>query len=134
MIAAAREAGEACIVNIASVYGSVAPDSRLCPNSGWQSPFHYGPAMAALIQLTWHLAAELGEHRIRVNALVPGPFPRAEVQAPDPEFTERLAAKTMLGRLGGTEEIRGPLLFLASPAWCFVTGAAIPVDGGWTDW
>lgn len=40
-----------------------------------QSPFYYGPAKAALLQLTRHLAAELGPHKIRVNALVPGAFP-----------------------------------------------------------
>jgi NAD(P)-dependent dehydrogenase (short-subunit alcohol dehydrogenase family) len=134
LLAAAREAGEASIVNIASMYGTVAPDSRLYTDKGQQSPFHYGPAKAALLQLTRHLAAELGPHRIRVNALVPGPFPRAEVQAQDPEFAERLAARTMLARLGEAGEIRGPLLFLASPASSFVTGAAIPVDGGWTAW
>jgi NAD(P)-dependent dehydrogenase (short-subunit alcohol dehydrogenase family) len=134
LIAAADSAGDASVVNIASMYGAVAPDARLYAERGNQSPFHYGPAKAALIQLTRHLAAELGQRRIRVNALVPGPFPRAEVQTRDPAFGERLAGRTMLGRLGEASEIRGPLLFLASPASSFVTGAALPVDGGWTAW
>jgi gluconate 5-dehydrogenase len=134
LLAAARATGEASVINIASMYGAVAPDARLYAERGNQSPFHYGPAKAALLQLTRHLAAELGPDRIRVNALVPGPFPRAEVQTRDPEFAERLAAKTMLGRLGDASEIRGPLLFLASPASSFVTGSALTVDGGWTAW
>ena len=83
------------------------------------------------LEETRHLAAELGPHHIRVNALVPGPFP---AQVADAAFGERLAAKTMLGRLGRPEEIGGPLLFLEAPASSYVTGAAIAVDGGWTAW
>jgi NAD(P)-dependent dehydrogenase (short-subunit alcohol dehydrogenase family) len=131
---AAAEAGEASIVNIASMYGAVAPDARLYDSRERQSPFHYGPAKAALLQLTRHLAAELGPDRIRVNALVPGPFPAPAVVAKDPSFAERLSARTMLGRTGAPEEISGPLLFLASRASSFVTGAALAVDGGWTAW
>lgn len=127
---AAALAGEASIVNIASMYASVSPDARLYAHPDQQSPFHYGPAKAALLQLTRHLAAELGPRRIRVNALVPGPFP----QAADASFGERLAGRTMLRRLGRKEEIAGPLLFLSSPAASFVTGSALTVDGGWTAW
>ncbi len=112
------------------MYGLVSPDARLYAEPGHQSPFHYGPAKAALLQLTRHLAAELGPSRIRVNALVPGPFPVSI----DPVVGARLAARTMLGRLGQPREIGGPLLFLASPASSFMTGSALTVDGGWTAW
>jgi NAD(P)-dependent dehydrogenase (short-subunit alcohol dehydrogenase family) len=132
--AAALDAGEASIVNIASMYAAVAPDARIYAKPEQASPSHYGPAKAALLQLTRHLAAELGPERIRVNALVPGPFPKPEVAVGDPAFAERLAAKTMLGRTAAPSEIRGPLLFLAAPASSFLTGASIPVDGGWTAW
>jgi NAD(P)-dependent dehydrogenase (short-subunit alcohol dehydrogenase family) len=124
----------ASVINIASMYGNVAPDSRIYAKPEQSSPFHYGPAKAALLQLTRHLAAELGREKIRVNALVPGPFPRPAVAKDDPAFAERLAAKTMLGRTGDALEIAGPLLFLASPASSYVTGAALAVDGGWTAW
>ncbi len=131
---AAAAAGEARIVNVASMYGVVSPDKRIYAKPEQASPFHYGPAKAALLQLTRHLAAELAPDNIRVNALVPGPFPTPRVSTDDPAFAQRLAAKTMMGRLGRAEEIAGPLLFLASPASSFVTGACLAVDGGWTAW
>jgi NAD(P)-dependent dehydrogenase (short-subunit alcohol dehydrogenase family) len=131
---AAAAAGEARIVNIASMYGAVSPDKRIYAKPEQASPFHYGPAKAALLQLTRHLAAELAPEKIRVNALVPGPFPKPSITTDDPAFADRLAAKTMLGRLGQAEEIAGPLLFLASRASSFVTGASLAVDGGWTAW
>jgi len=131
---ALKASGRASVINISSMYGLVSPDRRLYAGPEGQSPFHYGPAKAALIQLSRHLAAELGPENIRVNALVPGPFPRPEVRKNDPGFAARLAGRTMLGRLGEAHEIAGPLLFLASDASSFMTGQALTVDGGWTAW
>jgi NAD(P)-dependent dehydrogenase (short-subunit alcohol dehydrogenase family) len=128
---AVAASGDAAVVNIASMYGVVSPQARLYADPSGQSPFHYGPAKAGLLQLTRHLAAEFGPRHIRVNALAPGPFPAAVA---DPAFARRLADRTMLGRLGRAAEIGGPLLFLASPAASYVTGATIAVDGGWTAW
>jgi len=128
----AAVAGDASVINVSSMYGQVAPDRRLYDDPVQQSPFHYGPAKAGLEQLTRHLAAELGPEKIRVNALVPGPFPKAGKMPPGLE--ERLAGRTMLGRIGQPEEIGGPLLFLASPASRYVTGASLNVDGGWAAW
>lgn len=127
---AVAAAGDASIINIASMYGQVSPDARLYAEPGQQSPFHYGPAKAALLQLTRHLAGEFGPHGIRVNALVPGPFPARA----DAALGKQLAGRTMLGRLGQAREIAGPLLFLAAPASSFMTGSAVTVDGGWTAW
>jgi NAD(P)-dependent dehydrogenase (short-subunit alcohol dehydrogenase family) len=134
LAAGVRESGDASVINVASMYGAVSPDARIYASPDQASPFHYGPAKAALLQLTRHLAAELGPERIRVNALVPGPFPQPGVRARDPEFADRLAGRTMLRRTGEAQEIGGPVLFLASPAASFMTGASLVVDGGWTAW
>jgi NAD(P)-dependent dehydrogenase (short-subunit alcohol dehydrogenase family) len=131
---AAAGAGGASVVNIASMYATVSPDARLYAEPGQASPPYYGAAKAALLQLTRHLAGELGPQNIRVNALCPGPFPRSEVFQKDPAFGARLKARTMLGRTGEAWEIAGPVLFLASPASSFVTGSVLMADGGWTAW
>jgi NAD(P)-dependent dehydrogenase (short-subunit alcohol dehydrogenase family) len=132
LVAAVAAAGDASVINISSMYGQVSPDARLYDKREQQSPFHYGPAKAGLEQLTRHLAAELGPQKIRVNALAPGPFPQAGKMPPGLE--QRLAERTMLGRVGRPEEIGGPLLFLASAASSFVTGTCLTADGGWTAW
>lgn len=131
---AAALAGHASIVNIASMYGVVSPDPRVYGDTGHDSPPFYGAAKAALLQLTRHGACALGPRGIRVNAVTPGPFPRPQAQEKFPELMGRLAAKTALGRLGRAEELAGIVAFLASDAAGYITGATIPVDGGWTAW
>jgi NAD(P)-dependent dehydrogenase (short-subunit alcohol dehydrogenase family) len=131
---AAAKWGDASVINVATMYASVSPDPKLYSAAGQMSPPHYGAAKAGLVQLTRHLAAELGPEGVRVNALSPGPFPTDETASRDPAFAGRLAARTMLGRTGRAAEIGGPVLFLASPASSFVTGAVLTTDGGWTAW
>ncbi|MEE4184200.1 MAG: SDR family oxidoreductase [Gammaproteobacteria bacterium] len=132
---AAVQAGHsASIINIATMYALVSPDpANYEPATAINPPF-YGAAKAALLQWTRHAACELGRSGIRVNAISPGPFPAPAVQQADPAFVERLAARTPLGRIGLPAEMQGPLLFLASDAAAYVTGANIVVDGGWTSW
>jgi NAD(P)-dependent dehydrogenase (short-subunit alcohol dehydrogenase family) len=75
-----------------------------------------------------------GKSNVRVNAVVPGPFPNPIGMGADTDFLAKLAAKTPLQRVGKAEEIAGAVAFLAADASSYVTGAQIVVDGGWTAW
>jgi NAD(P)-dependent dehydrogenase (short-subunit alcohol dehydrogenase family) len=114
------------IVNVASVVGLTAGE---VPSAG------YAASKLGLIGLTRDLAAQWASRRgIRVNALAPGFF-RTEMTAPllaDGPLTEAVLARTPMKRLGEPEEISAAMLFLASDASSFMTGATVPVDGGWT--
>jgi NAD(P)-dependent dehydrogenase (short-subunit alcohol dehydrogenase family) len=132
--AAAKAAGHASVVNVASMYGWVSPDPRIYGDSGMNSPPFYGAAKGGLLQLTRYLAAHAAAEGIRVNAVSPGPFPPERVRTADPDFHGKLRDKVPLGRVGEAEELKGALLFLASDASSFVTGINLPVDGGWTAW
>jgi NAD(P)-dependent dehydrogenase (short-subunit alcohol dehydrogenase family) len=132
--AAVLETGHASIINIASMYGIVSPDLRIYDSQEDSNPPFYGAAKAGLIQLTRYAACEYAKEGIRVNAISPGPFPKPLIRVQNPGFHERLCAKTPLGRTGEPEELKGVVVFLASDAATFVTGANLVVDGGWTVW
>jgi NAD(P)-dependent dehydrogenase (short-subunit alcohol dehydrogenase family) len=124
----------ASIVNVASMYGIVSPDPSVYKNTGLNNPPFYGAAKAGLLQLTRYAACHLAPKGIRVNSLVPGPFPAPAVARAHPAFVKALSRKVPLGRVGRPEELKGPLVFLASDASSFMTGATLVVDGGWTAW
>lgn len=130
---AVAASGGASVINVASMYGMVSPYPRVYEDSPPNPPF-YGAAKAGLIQLTRHLAAELGPEKIRVNAISPGPFPSPASQQNFPKLMQNLERSLPLGRLGRSEELVGAVIFLASDAASYVTGTNLPVDGGWTAW
>ncbi len=127
-------AGGASVINVSSMYGTVSPDPSIYGTSGANSPPYYGAAKAALIQLTRYTACHLAPERIRVNSISPGPFPAQEYLDSDLAFRSRLEQKVPMRRTGMPHELQGPLLFLASDASSYITGANLPVDGGWTAW
>jgi NAD(P)-dependent dehydrogenase (short-subunit alcohol dehydrogenase family) len=131
---ATTNAGGASVINIASMYGTVSPDPGLYGDSGQNNPPYYGAAKAGLIQLTRYAACHLASQGIRVNAISPGPFPVPEVTELNPEFYHKLCGKNPMRRIGHPDELKGPILFLASDASSYVTGINLPVDGGWTAW
>jgi len=121
------------VINIASMYGVVAPKPQNYTDTPFSSAVNYGASKAALLQLTRYASAYLGPKGMRVNAISPGPFPTPEVQKND-LFAGRLAVDTMLGRLGHPDELKGAVVFLASNAASYITGHNLVVDGGWTSW
>ncbi len=99
----------------------------------------YSASKGALNNLTRHLAIEWAQYGICVNALAPAYFPTEMTTDPrigevPPDHVEVMRKFTPMDRLGRLEEIETAVLFLASPKSSYVTGAIIPVDGGWTAW
>ena len=122
------------IVNVASMYGRVSPRPDLYSSPSSINPILYGAFKASLIQASRYLSSLLAPDNIRVNSVSYGPFPSPAVQRADPEFIKRLAKQTHLRRIGDPLESAGVIAFLLSEESSFITGADIPVDGGWTAW
>jgi len=134
-VSALLKAGQGgSIVNIASMYGRVSPRPELYASQDSINPILYGAFKAGLIQVSRYLSSLLAPDKIRVNSVSYGPFPSFDVQQADPEFIKRLALQTHLRRIGNPCEAAGIIAFLLSDESSYVTGADIPVDGGWTAW
>lgn len=138
---ATREAGKAMsaqgrgsIVHFSSMYGKVSPDPHMYPETQPVNPLAYGVAKAGILQMVRYQAVQMAESGVRVNAVVPGPFPLPLKHGQDGEFMRRLKAKVPMQRVGIPDEIIGPVIFLASDAASFITGTELVVDGGWTAW
>ncbi|TDA95521.1 SDR family NAD(P)-dependent oxidoreductase [Halomonas marinisediminis] len=123
----------ASIINIASMYGHIAPDYRVYDGTDHANPPSYGAAKAGVLQLTRYLASFLSPDAIRVNAISPGAFPHA-ITRENEAFMQRLREKAPLGRLGQPEELKGAVALLSTDAGAYITGQNICVDGGWGVW
>ena len=125
------------IINVTSMYGIVSPDFSMYKGDDcekYTNPPQYGAAKAAMIQLTKYYAVLLGKNNIFVNAIAPGPFPKRWIQEVNPKFTERLANKNPLNKIGQPKDLAGTIALLSSQASDFITGQTIQIDGGWTLW
>jgi gluconate 5-dehydrogenase len=111
------------VVNIASVAG-------LSGNPPDMSTIAYNTSKGALVNFTRALAAEWGKHNINVNAICPGFFPSKMSQGILEKIEKMVVATTPLHRLGGEEDLKGVIVFLASDASRHITGQYIAVDGG----
>ncbi|HWP84886.1 MAG TPA: glucose 1-dehydrogenase [Terriglobia bacterium] len=95
----------------------------------------YGASKGGIVQLTKALASAWGKDNIQVNAVLPGWIETDLTRGPReriPGFSETIVARTPAGRWGKPEDLAGIAVFLASRASDFVTGTAIPVDGGYS--
>ena len=115
--------GTGSIVIISSIAGTVALPGATA----------YAASKAGVLGITRTLAAEWAPHGIRVNAITPGFVERdGDPSRDDPALNELIRAKTPLARWGKPREVALAVLYLASPASSYVTGATLAVDGGWT--
>jgi NAD(P)-dependent dehydrogenase (short-subunit alcohol dehydrogenase family) len=127
-----RAAGGGKIINVASMYGIVAPDFGAYADAPqFLNPPHYGAGKAAMIQLTKYFASYLGPENIQVNCVSPGAFPSDKVRE-NADFEGELQRRIPLGRVGEPQDLAGAFVFLSSTASNFVTGHNLVVDGGWT--
>jgi len=120
-----RKAGGGKIINVGSML-SLFGASFAVP---------YGASKGGIVQLTRGLASAWARDNIQVNAVLPGWIDTAltvEARKHAPGLHERVVARTPVGRWGVLDDLAGVAVFLASPASDFITGVAIPVDGGYS--
>jgi NAD(P)-dependent dehydrogenase (short-subunit alcohol dehydrogenase family) len=133
--AAMAQEGRGSIVNISSVYGLLSPvqdlyEFRRQGGEQFTKPVAYSVSKSAVLNLTRYLATYWAKSGVRVNTLT-----LAGVWNDQPaEFMEAYSARVPMGRMLEAREALGALVFLASDASSYVTGANVIVDGGWSAW
>lgn len=130
-----KSKGRGSIINIASIYGVVAPHQRIYEGAihrGKQinTPLVYSTSKGAVISFTRYLAVYLAKYGIRVNTVTPGGVYNRQNET----FVKKYSEQCPLARMARPEEIFNAVYFLASDASSYITGHNLIVDGGWTIW
>jgi NAD(P)-dependent dehydrogenase (short-subunit alcohol dehydrogenase family) len=118
----AIKATKGAVINIASI----------AAYAGQGASLGYSPSKGAIKMFTQSLAQELAPFGVRVNALAPGVIetPMTAATRENPQRLESFMTRIPMGRVGQTEDLVGPVIFLASDMSRYVTGITLPVDGG----
>jgi NAD(P)-dependent dehydrogenase (short-subunit alcohol dehydrogenase family) len=116
------------IINIASVAGLSGGNPKYIQVVGYHS------SKAAVINMTRDLATSWARYGITVNAIAPGWFPTRMSHALLERYEKEMLSDIPMARFGAPEDLKGVLVFLASPAAAYMTGQTIVVDGGSTAW
>jgi len=129
------EAGRGSIINVSSIYGMLSPvqevyDFRRREGETFFKPIAYSVSKSALYNLTRYLATYWARDGVRVNTLTLAGVWNDQPQ----EFLDAYTQRLPLGRMANAEEVVGPVVFLASDASSYVTGANLVADGGWSAW
>jgi NAD(P)-dependent dehydrogenase (short-subunit alcohol dehydrogenase family) len=123
------------IINIGSIQGAVGPNFPVYGDTGMSSPVNYTYDKWAIVGFTKWVANYYGRFNIRCNCISPGGYgPGVEESFGDNEFVSNYKRLTPLGRFALDDDIKGPVVFLASAASAYITGHNLMVDGGWTSW
>jgi len=122
------------IVNVSSTYGVVSPDQSMYAfrrrgGAEYFKPVGYSVAKSGVLNFTRWLAEYCAPFDVRVNTLVPG---GVQETGHAPEFIAEYSRRTPLGRMARDNDYNGAVVFLASNASAYMTGATLVVDGGWT--
>jgi NAD(P)-dependent dehydrogenase (short-subunit alcohol dehydrogenase family) len=127
-------AGRGSIINIGSLYASVSPDPHFYDHLAGSAPFikapAYGASKAGVVNLSKFFATHWAASGVRVNTLSPG----GVLAGQDEQFKAKYSARVPLQRMASADDLKGPLVFLASSASAYVTGHELRVDGGFTAW
>lgn len=128
-----REQGN--IINISSMRGLDCPHFPFYPESWGDQPINYTTEKWAMVGMTKYMAGRYGKHHIRVNCIAPGGFSPGLADNPEKKaFIDTYIANCPLQCWANEDDIKGPVVFLASEASNYVTGATLVMDGGWTIW
>ena len=123
-----KSQGKGSIINIGSIYGVVGNDFTIYENTTMTGPMAYSAIKGGIVNLTRYMASYFGKYSVRVNTICPGGIFDGQSQI----FVKNYESKVPLKRMGTPEEVASAVLFLASEASSYITGATIMVDGGWT--
>jgi NAD(P)-dependent dehydrogenase (short-subunit alcohol dehydrogenase family) len=132
--AAMAKAGGGSIINISSIYGEVSPDHRIYIKKGkkevFVKPVSYCVSKGSIQSLTRYFATYWAGKNVRVNAVTFG----GVFNNQDREFVKNYSSRVPMGRMARRDEYSGAILFLASDASSYMTGANLVIDGGYTAW